>query len=73
MNREMLEQHVAQAERLLARSSKQAAEQRRRIDELALSGHDVTAARELLKQLEQMQAVHIAELGRLRKELADGY
>jgi uncharacterized protein (UPF0335 family) len=70
MGREMLEQHLAQAERHVAEGEDHIARQRQIVDELASSGHDLKAAQELLALFEDMQKSHIADRDRLRAELA---
>ena len=56
------ESHVCSGERLVAR-------QREFIIRLAQDGHDVTTAMALLQQLEEVQALHVADCVRLRHEL----
>lgn len=56
------ERHVLQGECHVAR-------QREIIAELEREGHDAAASIKLLQQFQEMQALHIADRDRLRKEL----
>jgi len=69
MDRAMLGQHLAQAERHVAQGERHIARQREIVAELKDRGHDWQAAMELLHQFEEMQALHIADRDRLRSEL----
>jgi hypothetical protein len=60
---EMAERHVTEGERHIMRQCELIAALKR-------DGHDMTTARELLAQFEEMQALHIADRDRLRQELA---
>lgn len=70
MGREMLEQHLAQAERHVAQGERHIARQREIIAELEEDGHDLEVAESLLAQFESTQLSHIADRDRLRAELA---
>jgi hypothetical protein len=65
LHQQKAEEHVAQGERHIAR-------QREIIAELEHDGHDVAAAaaRDLLRQFEELQGLHIAHRDRLKDELA---
>jgi hypothetical protein len=56
------ERHIAQGERLIER-------QRRVVAEFQSNGGDAREATRVLNQLMELQAVHIADRDRLRKEL----
>jgi hypothetical protein len=70
MDRGMLVRHLAQAEQHVAEGGDHIARQRRIIDELASSNHDLKAAQELLVLFENMQTSHLADRDGLRAELA---
>jgi hypothetical protein len=69
MDRAMIAEHLAQAERHVALGEKDVAEQRERVIILGRDGHDATGAASLLIQFEQLQALHVADRDRLREEL----
>ena len=70
MGRAILEQHLAQAERHVAEGEDRIVRRRQIIADLARSGHDLKVAKELLTQFEDMQTSRIADLDRLRADLA---
>ena len=67
----MIRDHLAQAERHAAEGASRVARQREIIQRLVKGGHDATEARELLRQMEETQALHVAGRERLRRELSD--
>lgn len=69
MIRAIWREHLAQAERHVALGEEHIAKQRGIVADLERDGHDISAARDLLDQLEQMQELHVANRDRLRKEL----
>jgi hypothetical protein len=69
MDRKMIGDHLAQAERRINEGEGHLVQQRNLIAELEGLGHDTAQARALLKQLEQIQALHIADRDRLCKVL----
>lgn len=71
MDQKFLADHLAQAERHVALGAKHIADQRHRIDRLARDGHDTNQAELLLKQFEELQALHVAERDRLGKMLGE--
>jgi len=71
IDRQLWQEHLAQAERHVAQGQQHVTRQRRVIAELECDGHDAKAARQLLKQFEEMLALHIADRDRLREELKD--
>jgi hypothetical protein len=70
MDKTMLENHLAQAERHVALGHEHVQNQRVLIVKLARDGHDTTMARKLLSQFEEIQRSHIADRDRLKDELA---
>ncbi len=68
-HRELLEKHLALAEEHIAKGTRFVARQRELVEELERDGHDTRQARHTLAQFEQLQALHIAEWDRLRREL----
>ena len=70
MDRKMLLEHLAIAERNVAQGERQLEHQRGLIEELRRDGHDTHKAEELLLTFEESQALHIADLDRIRAELA---
>ena len=70
MDRAMLVEHLARAARHVAAGERHVERQRRIVTHHKREGRDVREASDLLFQFEEMQALHIAEWDRLRKELA---
>jgi hypothetical protein len=71
MDRQILLEHLAQAERHIEAGARIVRRQRELIAELQRDGHDAKEARRLLKQFEDVQAMHLTEHDRLIKELAE--
>lgn len=71
METAVLLEHLAQAERHVRQGAEHIRRQREIIAELEGHGHDSTAAKKLLTQFEEMQALHIADRDRLKSELAE--
>ena len=69
MERAMLEQHLAQAERHVAQGERLVREQRDRLLIMQRDGHDASEAEKLLAQLEEIQALHVSDRDRVRREL----
>jgi hypothetical protein len=69
MDRDMLLQHLAQAEAHVAQGREHIEKQRRVISDLTSQGVDTTSADELLAQLEETQILHEAGRDRILKEL----
>lgn len=65
----MLRQHLAQAEQHVALGERHVRHQREIVAKLEQDGHDAEEALKLLAQFEELQALHIADRDRLRKEL----
>jgi hypothetical protein len=72
MDRALAEQHLTVAERLVAQSQSLIVRQRQLIAEIEGNGHASATARELLRQLQETQAIHVADRDRLLKELGLG-
>jgi hypothetical protein len=68
-DRELALWHLAEAERHIAAAAITVARQRELISTLERDGHDVTAARALLAEFEQIQAMHVIHRDRLLDEL----
>lgn len=71
MQRAMIEQHLAQAERHVTQGERSLTRQRDMIAGLETHGHNSLAARQLLTQFEELQAMHVAARDRLRRELSE--
>ena len=69
MDRAILLERLAQAERHVAGSVQLIARQRTVIANLECHGHDTNQARGLLAQFQSTQALHIADRDQLKKEL----
>jgi hypothetical protein len=67
MDRQMLVDHLDQAERRVAQGAEHVARQRMLVNQLDCQAR--TQARELLAQFEEMQRMHIADRDRLRAKL----
>ena len=69
MNRMMFEDHLEAAERQLAEADHHVVHQREFVALLEYDGHDTTRATRLLREFEEVLAVHIADRDRVRKAL----
>ena len=69
MERQILIDHLALAEKHVAQGEQHLARQRKVLETLARDGHDTATAADLLRTLEATQALHRAERDRLRAEL----
>ena len=69
MNRVMFEDHLAATERELAEVEQHVAYQRELVAVLRHDGHDTGQATWLLKQFEEVLAIHIAARDRARQAL----
>jgi arginine repressor len=69
MNRELLERSLAQAERHVIQGERHVAHQQDLVAKLERDGHDTSQAIQLLRQFQELQALHIADHDRLRKLL----
>ena len=72
IDRALWQEHLAQAERHVTLGETHVAKQRGIVAELERDGHDARIARDLLAELEQMQALHVANRDRLREDLGVG-
>ena len=69
MNRAMLEDHLAATERQLAEAERRVAYLRELVDQMERDGHDTTQVTRVLKDFEEVLAMHIADRDRARKAL----
>jgi hypothetical protein len=69
MDRVVLVHILAAAERHLAEAECQLDNQRERVAQLERDGLDTAEPMRLLIELEELQAIHVADRDRLRKEL----
>lgn len=69
----MLLEHLTQAERHVTEGERVLKHQRSVIEDLRRSGHNelfIDAAERLLRSFEEVQSMHLADVDRLRRELA---
>ena len=71
MDRALIEDHLAQAERHVSEGEGHIARQREIVATLEHDGHDTVAARATLAQFEDVQRLHVADRDRLRRELSE--
>ena len=69
MDRDMLCDHLAEAERHVVLGKGLVAKQLALIAELERQGRSTTDATGLLKLFEEVQAIHVADRNRLKKEI----
>jgi len=65
----ILREPLAQAEEHIAQGEAHLSKQRRIIADLEEHGHDTKRARDFLKELEQVQELHLADKERVAREL----
>ena len=70
MDRTLLLERIALAEENVAVGERSIFNQRQIVKELKRGGHDSAAAQDLLEQYLDIQLLHVADLERLREELA---
>jgi hypothetical protein len=70
MDKALVLDHLALAERHVARGYEHIASQTRIIASLQTGGYDTTLARSLLENFEDIQRMHLADRDRIKKELA---
>jgi hypothetical protein len=70
MDKAMIQDHLALAERHVAEGRRHVAHQKQIISDLKNGRHDTSVARSLLADFEDVLRMHIADRDRLRKELA---
>jgi hypothetical protein len=68
----MIQDHLAKAEQHVAEGKRHVDKQRELVAKLAADGHDTFEARRLLEQFEELLAIQIKHLDRLREKLAQG-
>ena len=66
----MTEEHLQLANKHVAKGEQHLANQRELICQMERDGHNSTEARRLLKEFEELQAMHIADRERLLQEKA---
>ncbi|WP_424362915.1 hypothetical protein [Methylocystis parvus] len=71
MERALIQQQLDRAEGYLHLDIRRVTEQRKRVINLESVGRDAALAREQLSQAEELQAMHVADVERLRRELLD--
>ena len=69
MNRELLLEHLAQAERHAADGRRHIESQRRIVAQLVRNGQDSENSRHLLRLFEELEAMHVSDRDRLREQL----
>jgi hypothetical protein len=70
MERALLMEHLAMAERHVTQGEEHVRRQRELVRHLATHGHDTGQAEELLVEFERMLVLHKADRDRVRAELA---
>ena len=70
MDRQMLLAHLAQANEHVEMGERHVGRQRELVAELDRDGHSTTEAKKLLKQFEQMLAMHKSDRDRIERDLA---
>jgi hypothetical protein len=69
MDRNMMLDHLAQAQRHIAEAERHVARQREIVAHLERDGHDTSSSRKLLDQFEQLYALHVEDRDRIQKEV----
>jgi hypothetical protein len=69
MHRALLHDHLVMAEQSVAQGERHIAAQRARIAEAERAGLDTSCSRALLQTFEEIQALHLASLRRMRATL----
>jgi hypothetical protein len=70
VHRAKLEHRLSLAERHVQMGESQLAKQREHVAQLERSGYETKTADAMLKQFEELQKLHLADLEKLRNELA---
>ena len=70
MDRQIIADHLVQAERHVSEAQAHIKRQRELVAELERDGHDTGEARRLLDNFIALEAAHVADRDRLRGELA---
>lgn len=71
MERALIQQQLDRVESYLLADARRVNEQRKRVINLESVGGDAALAREQLSQAEEIQAAHVADVERLRRELME--
>jgi hypothetical protein len=71
LDREMIMEHLSTADRHVAEGEMHVERQRILVENLARDRHDTKQAEALLKQFEEVLALHMQDRDRLLKELAE--
>lgn len=71
MDRKIVEEHLQQARDHVALGREHLERQRVLVQRLTHDGHDGTEALKLLRTFEKTQEMHLADVARLEKELAE--
>jgi hypothetical protein len=71
MDKALILDHLALAERHVTEGRRHIAQQKRVILDLMNGGHDTSVARSLLVNFEDVLKMHIADRDRLKRELAE--
>jgi len=71
MNRDLLKDRLAQAERRIAEGSDHVARQRQIVEQVVRRGEDARRSTALLELFEETLTTHVEERDRLRNELAE--
>jgi hypothetical protein len=69
MDRELLERGLAEAEQCVAKAERHLVNQLEFVARLERDGCDPSQAMQLLQHFEELQALHVADRDRLRKQL----
>ncbi|HEU4626821.1 MAG TPA: hypothetical protein VFS52_18810 [Steroidobacteraceae bacterium] len=69
MDRTLIAAHLAQAERHVTAGEHLLQNQRDLLERIRQSGYDTATAEDILRQFERVQASHIEDRDRLRREL----
>jgi hypothetical protein len=69
MDRQLLQQHLGMVERHVVEGDGHVMRQRELVAKLERTGRDTTHAKMLLRQFQELQALHIEHRDRLRNEL----
>jgi len=70
MDREMLMEHLSQAERHVAEGMTHVEKQRTRVENIARDGHDIGGHEALLRQFEETLRLHTKIRDQLQRQLA---
>ena len=71
MDKSLIRDHLALAERHVSQGRRHIAHQKKIISDLTDGGHDTALAQSLLADFEDVLRMHIADRDRLKKDLAE--